>query len=317
MSGSPTSIGLDSHVLTQGSCFSDAMGNRLSENKIKALVNPFGVIYNPVSIHRALSYAIFNEAPPEHTYTQSGDVHVNFDVHSRFGSLDRKQLREQLNESVAIAHYFLNDADWLIITYGTAWVYTRVDTGEVVANCHKLPSGQFEKSLLSVSEIVASFSDFYNQLRRFNPSIRLMLTVSPVRHIRDTLEGNSVSKAVLRVACDELVRLFDDVDYFPAFEIMMDDLRDYRFYADDMLHPTRQAENYIWNKFAERYFSEEMRDFLNKWSPIRAALHHRPYHPKSPAHRQFLHETLRKLEVLKQQVDVSEEVNHIMQQLKS
>jgi len=313
----PASIALKSRIVTQGSCFSDAIGERLRDSKIGTLVNPFGVIYNPVSIHRALSYAIFNEPLPEHTFTKSGDIFVNFDVHSELSSLRHEDLRKRLTETVGLTHHFLRDAGWLMLTYGTAWVYRRTETGEIVANCHKLPGSLFEKSLLSVTEIVDDFKEFHTQLCRLNPGIRIILTVSPVRHVRDTLEGNSVSKAILRVACDEIMRLFDNVEYFPAYEIMMDDLRDYRFYADDMLHPTAQAENYIWEKFAERYFSREVMDFLRKWSPIRAALRHRPFHPQSPAHRQFLEDTLKKLQDLGEMVDVKEEITQITQQLQS
>ncbi len=313
---SPSTIALDSRVVTQGSCFSDAMGQRMLDNKMTALVNPFGVIYNPVSVHRALEYAVYNEPPPEHTFTRNGDIFVNFDVHSDFSALDRPALTQRLREAIGGTHYFLSDADWLVLTYGTAWVYTRTETGEIVANCHKLPASFFEKSLLSVNEIVSSFGSFQERLYRINPRIRIILTVSPVRHLRDTLEGNSVSKAMLRIACDEIVREFTNVEYFPAFEIMMDDLRDYRFYSEDMLHPTAQAEDYIWQKFGERYFSEDLRNFINQWTPLKTALRHRPFHPQSPAHQQFLRETLKKLQGLGQQVDVSNEISYITQQLR-
>lgn len=312
---STVQISLNDHILTQGSCFSDAMGARLSTNKLTTLVNPFGVIYNPESIHKVLSYSIFNEALPEHTFVQNQEIHLNYNFHSAFSSPNRKELQARLSNAIGSTHYFLKDTRWLILTYGTAWVYLRKDTGEIVANCHKLPSAIFSKSLMPTSDVQSSFEVFYKQLKTFNPHVRLILTVSPVRHIKDTLELNSVSKSVLRVACHEIAGRYEDVEYFPAFEIMMDDLRDYRFYSTDMLHPTSDAEDYIWERFMERYFSPPLRDFVLKWKVILSALRHRPFHPHSSAHQQFLRETLRKLEEVRTLVDVDDEIAAITRQI--
>lgn len=309
-------IGLKNTILTQGSCFSDAIGERLSTHKLKALVNPFGVIYNPESIHKALLYSIYNEALPPHTFLKHGDLHVNFDFHSEFSALTQQELSTRLNNAVGATHYFIKEADWLLITYGTAWIYERRDTGEIVANCHKLPAANFSKSLMSTQAIVASFARFFEALKKLNANIRIIVTVSPVRHLRDTLELNSVSKSILRVACHEVSAQFADVEYFPAFEMMVDDLRDYRFYKSDMLHPTGQAEDYIWEKFMERYFSQALRDFVKQWSTVLSALQHRPFHPGTAAHQQFLHETLKKLEALSSQVDVREEMSRIRANIK-
>jgi hypothetical protein len=302
-------------ILTQGSCFSDAIGHRLASHKMNAAVNPFGVIYNPESIHKVLSCSIFNEPLPEHTFLQNHGVHLNYNFHSAFSSLRKDELATRLTNSIGSTHYFLKDARWILITYGTAWVYSRNDTGEIVANCHKLPSSMFTKSLMSAASITDSFKGFYAQLKKFNPHARIILTLSPVRHLKDTLELNSVSKSILRVACHELADSYDDVDYFPAYEIMMDDLRDYRFYKSDMLHPTEEAENYIWDKFMERYFSPGLKDFILKWGVILSALRHRPFHPESSAHQQFLRSTLRKLEELRELVNVDSEAAAIKEQI--
>src|SRR5688500_6766060 len=240
---------LTDKILTQGSCFSTAIGQRLVAYKIRTVVNPFGVIYNPESIHRALSYSIFNEPVPDHTFVQHQEIFLNYNFHSELSSADKGDLSSKLANTIGATHYFLRDAQWMLLTYGTAWAYHRKDTGEVVANCHKLPSGMFTRSLMSVEGILNSFRTFYEQLKKFNPTIRIILTISPVRHLKDTLELNSVSKSVLRVACHDIAATFDDVEYFPAYEIQLDDLRDYRFYKPDMLHPTTEAEDYIWEKF--------------------------------------------------------------------
>jgi hypothetical protein len=173
----------------------------------------------------------------------------------------------------------------------------------------------FSKSLMSSADILESFKTFYDNLKNFNPGIRIILTVSPVRHLKDTLELNSVSKSILRVACHELSEHYEDVDYFPAYEIMMDDLRDYRFYKSDRLHPTEEAEDYVWEMFVERYFSADLKEFAGRWKEILSALNHKPFHPASALHQQFLQDTMKKLEKLKGLVDVDEEISIVRQQL--
>ncbi|HEX8041886.1 MAG TPA: GSCFA domain-containing protein [Chryseosolibacter sp.] len=304
-----------SRILTQGSCFADAIGARLSIHKINTLVNPFGVIYNPDSIHKVLEYAIFNESLPEHTFIRNQDLYLNFNFHSEFSALSKEQLVSRLMNTIGATHYFLKDAGLLLLTYGTAWVYHRKETGEVVANCHKVPSSMFTKSLLSAESVCDSFRRFYTSLKKFNDKIKIILTVSPVRHLRDTLELNAVSKAVLRIACHAISNKYDDVEYFPAFEMMTDDLRDYRFYKADMIHPTPEAEDYIWEKFMERYFNPDLRDFVRKWSEVLSALRHKPFHPQSASHQQFLKETLLKLQELRPLADVEEEIRQVRQQM--
>ena len=308
-------LDIKSGILTQGSCFADAIGSRLASHKMKALVNPFGVIYNPESIHQVLAYSIFNEPLPQHTYLYHHEVYLNYNVHSEFSSLAKDELASRLTNTIGSTHYFLKDADWLLLTYGTAWVYQRKETGEVVANCHKLPSATFTKSLMNVDAVTSSFKSLFNQLKNFNPKIKIILTVSPVRHLKDTLELNSVSKSILRVACHHLSTQYDDVEYFPAFEMMMDDLRDYRFYKADMLHPTAEAEDYIWGKFMERYFSPELRQFVMKWKVVLAALRHKPFHPQTALHQQFLRDLLDKLEELEPWVNLDSEKSQIKRQL--
>jgi hypothetical protein len=313
---SSRNIGLNTPILTVGSCFADAIGLRLKNNKFKTLVNPFGVLYNPISIHKALRYAIHQEPPGDHTYLNSNELNLNYDFHSGFAHPEKNVLLSQVQNVIGSSHFFLKDAKWILITYGTAWVYSRVDTGEIVANCHKIPASAFTKLLLTGNEILESFKTFYDSLLTFNPGVRIILTVSPVRHLKDTLELNSVSKSVIRLACHQIAEKFPAVEYFPAYEIMMDDLRDYRFYKSDMLHPTEDAEDYIWQKFSGRYFDEQTKDFLKQWQSIRLALTHKPFHPASSAHQQFLKETLKKIEALKNVINVSEEEASIKAQLR-
>lgn len=306
---------LGTQVLTQGSCFADAIGIRLLEHKIKTSVNPFGVIYNPESIHKVLGYSIFNEPLPEHTYLQHRELHLNYNFHSEFSAMTKEELTSRLRNTIGSTHYFLKDAEWLLLTYGTAWVYHRNETGEIVANCHKLPSSTFTKKLMSAESISSSFKDLFHQLKRFNSKIKIILTVSPVRHIRDTLELNSVSKSTVRLACHQISSQYDDVEYFPAYEMIIDDLRDYRFYKADMIHPTTEAEDYIWEKFMERYFSSGLKEFVKKWKDVSSALRHKPFHPQTSSHQQFLRDTLAKLEELRPLVNVDEEISRVKRQI--
>jgi len=308
-------LGLSDQILTIGSCFADSIGSRLEQNKINCCVNPFGVLYNPLSIHKAIRYSIFQESAARHTYVQHEGICLNYDFHSEISALHQEELEKRITQTVGATHYALSNASFIILTYGTAWGYERTDTGEVVANCHKQPTHLFQKRLLSPKEIIRSFEELCVNLKKFNPRIRIILTVSPVRHLKDTLELNAVSKATLRLVCHTLQAQFDDVEYFPAYEIVTDDLRDYRFYKVDMIHPTEQAEDYIWEMFIQRYGDQSLKNFLKEWKSIQAAVHHRPFHPGTTAHQKFLRQTLQRLEELKSIVNVEEEITRLNAQL--
>jgi GSCFA family len=308
---------LTASMVTVGSCFAEAMGTRLAMHKIKTLNNPFGVIYNPYSIHKAIKYALFNEVIPELTFLESDGIELSYDFHSSIFGSDRASLRKTLTNIIGASHHFIKGAGTMILTYGTAWVYERKDGGEIVANCHKMPSDHFNRSLLTEQKITESFQELYTHLKSFNPRCAIILSVSPVRHMKETIEGNSVSKAVLRSACNRISSNYPDVDYFPAFEIMIDDLRDYRFYQRDMVHPTEEAEDYIWDIFIERYFDAATMEFFRQWDDIRAALNHRPFHPESASHQAFLKETIRKLEELRNRVNIDAEIALLTRQLNS
>lgn len=308
-------ISIEDQLFTIGSCFADTIGEQLIQNKFNVLKNPFGTTYNPLSIHNQLSYAIHNHLPAQHTFLQNQDVYLNYNFHSSLSALSHTALEKILADSIGKAHYFLKDAKWIMITYGTAWIYTRKDTGEVVANCHKVPANQFEKELCTQKRMLDSFEELYTKLKAFNPNLKIILTVSPVRHLKDTLKLNSVSKSVLRLACHTITQQHADVYYFPAYEILLDDLRDYRFYKPDMIHPSVEAEEYIWNKFCQMYFDDNTLAFLEKWKKIRLGLQHKPFHVTSSAHQTFLLGLLSQLNEVKDIVSVSEEMELVKSQL--
>jgi len=286
-------------IVTTGSCFSDNIGQKLSESKFVTLVNPLGTSYNPVSIHKSLMLTV----PDDELFVESQGLWRNFDFHSKFSDVDKERLRLRLSENLKE-----KESDVAIITYGTSWVYTYQD--KIVSNCHKRPASEFRKRLLTIEEIVNSFKAFHSHFTK-----KIILTISPVRHLKDTIELNSVSKSVLRHAIHEIVTVFPDVDYFPAFEIMMDDLRDYRFYDKDMIHPSEVAIEYIWEKFGEKYFSEETRELNRRIEKISRAIQHRAFHPSSSQHKAFLQNTIVELRELKNHVDVSKEIRELEQQL--
>lgn len=312
---SPIKLELNQSVVCLGSCFAESIGNKLAENKISTLVNPGGIIYNPYSIGKLIKYSLNEIEPDDSTYLQNGEIYYNYDFHSRISDPSSNNLKERITHSLKELKLALSNCKWLIITFGTSIVYTRKENQEIVANCHKVPSENFTKGMLTQKQILSVFLDTYKSLMAVNPDITIILTVSPVRHLRDTLEINSVSKSILRIAADTISNEYPNIRYFPSYEIMMDDLRDYRFYANDMLHPTEQAFNYIWEKFCQAYASEEFLSFISRWEEIKKSMNHRPFHASTDAHRTFLKETLEKIKRLNSMTDLSKEIARIEKQL--
>jgi hypothetical protein len=280
-------------ITTNGSCFSDNIGQKLAENKFRVLVNPLGICYNPLSIHKGLMMT----QPDEDLFVESLGTWRHFDFHSKFFAQTREGLRELLTKQLP-----LPKTDIVMITYGTSWVYKHKATGKIVANCHKRPQNEFEKILLSPQEIIQSFEELKALIKQ-----KVIVTLSPVRHIKDTLELNSVGKSILRHA----IHNFKDVEYFPAYEIMMDDLRDYRFYESDMLHPSDVATEYIWGKFEDRYFSKETKSLNERWQKIARSLNHRAFNEGSTEHRKFLQGVRHELKSLEAVLNLSEELKEI------
>ncbi len=305
---SASTIGLKDTILTIGSCFADEIGSRLTENKFDSWNNRFGTVYNPTSIHCLLLLALENKLPSSESYLHNEEVHFNYNFHSSLSALNQQELENKVKTSIANANEFLKNTNRIIITYGTAFVYRLKNNNEIVANCHKIPSSNFTKSLLRESEVIESFQIFYSKLKSINPDCKIILTVSPVRHLKDTLELNSVSKSILRLSCHSIVNQFSDVEYFPAYEILLDDLRDYRFYKTDRLHPTEEAVEYIWEKFIATYFDEPSKKFIMEWREIRKDLQHQPFHPQSDNHQRFLKSVLNRLENMNTAIDFSNEI---------
>ncbi|MCX2738937.1 GSCFA domain-containing protein [Pontibacter anaerobius] len=308
---------LQHKVLTIGSCFADVIGSKLQQHKVDVQVNPFGTIFNPISVSMLLQAAAGRPYTFEEHLVQHNGIWYAYDLHSSLSSTSKEELLQSIQQRLHQTGEQLKNASLLIVTLGTAIAYRLQDSGKVVANCHKLPAANFKRVLLTMEEMSAAFEQMLTQLKQVNPSLKILLTVSPVRHIKESIEMNSVSKASLRLLCHQLQVAHPQVLYFPAYEIMMDDLRDYRYYKEDMLHPTPLAEAYIWQKFVEAYYTADFRQFIGKWEKIQRAVSHRPFHPHTEAHQKFLRNTLQQLQAMEQQynIDVSSETEALQNQL--
>ena len=278
-------------IFALGSCFAENISERLRRAKFSIESNPFGVLFNPFSIANAIERLDDARTFAVCDVKGVGECFYSFDAHSSLDGKTQTEAFGNLNRAVAQGSKALHDAEWVILTFGTAWVYEH--EGRVVANCHKQPASQFERRRLSVEEIVERYSRLLAGVLRDK---RVILTVSPVRHIGDGLQENSVSKATLRLAVEELVTKFENVCYFPSYEILIDDLRDYRYYADDLAHPSKMAVEYVWECFCEAVLADDAKAKLPLVEQIVAAAEHRPFNPESEAHKAFCRKMLAKAE---------------------
>lgn len=286
-------------MLLFGSCFAENIGRRLIENKFSVNVNPFGVLYNPASIGQAIGILRENKTFTEADIFQHQGVYRTYLHHSEFSSADKDNFLQTINESREKASDDLKKAEVLLITLGTAYVFDLKETGQVVANCHKQPSNIFNHRKLSVDEIVFSWTKLIEESLSINPELKILFTVSPIRHWKDGAHNNQLSKAILLLAIDELISKFSNLYYFPSYEIVLDELRDYRFYAEDMIHPNEVAIRYIWDIFTDTYFDEETKNICKQWQNISRAISHRPFNEGTEEHKQFLKQTLLKVNSLR------------------
>ena len=303
-------IDYSSRILSLGSCFANNIALKLADAKFRVLSSPTGILFNPESIASAIRGIAAGEKINDTELQYNGEVWFSYDFHSSFSATNREQALASMQEAVTCATDFLQEADTVIITFGTAWVYRHCQSGKVVANCHKQPQRLFRRELLSVEDIVKSWSPILsNQLK----DKHVIFTVSPIRHLSDGLEQNSLSKAILRIGINELLKLHTNASYFPSFEIMNDELRDYRFYAEDMTHPSGTAIEYIWQRFTNAAIDKQAHEVMLKIDKIRQAAHHRPFNPQAEAYKNFCLSQLQLIEQLQSQyawLDFTEEKTH-------
>ncbi len=305
-------IGYGSRILALGSCFAEEMTDRLRRLKFDCTTNPTGVLFNPASIAAALRTFRTGESVRREELHESDGVWFHFGFHGSFSQTDPEEALRRMNEARLRGAGALRRATHLLVTFGTAWVYER--EGEIVANCHRQPATGFVRRRLGVAELTASYDAL---LRELPADVQVIVTVSPVRHAGDGLAGNCVSKAVLRLAAEELAERHDRVRYFPAYEILTDDLRDYRFYADDLVHPAPQAVEYVWERFAETVLESRARTTAETVERIVAAAGHRPRIPHGAAWLDLCRRQIAAIDTLPE-IDLSEErslFEHYLQEI--
>ena len=281
-------IHYDSKIVLLGSCFAENIGEKFAYFKFQHTINPFGIIFNPISIEKLIERAINKKEFTEKDVFFHNELWHCYEVHSELSESDKEAFLIKLNH---LLHHFriqIEEASHIIITYGTSWIYKLKSSNKIVANCLKVAQNQFDKEILSVESIEKSIQKTCDLIQKVNPKCNVIFTISPVRHIKDGFLENQQSKAHLISAIHSPNFQLPTSSYFPSYEIMMDELRDYRFYANDMLHPNQTAINYIWERFSEAYFSKNTQTTMNEIESIQKSISHKPFHSDSESHRQFL-----------------------------
>jgi len=295
-------IDYNSKVLSFGSCFAENMANKFDYFKFQNETNPFGIIFNPVSIEKIIDRTVQEKWFTEKDVFFHNERWHSFDVHSDLSNSDRQELLETLNKAISETRKQLKEATHIIITYGTSWIYRNLESEQIVANCHKVPQKQFSKELLSVDAVEKSIQNTINLIQTLNSDINFIFTISPVRHIKDGFAENQLSKSHLFAALHQVLKTHNSqlitANYFPSYEIMMDELRDYRFYGEDMLHPNSVAIDYIWHKFSENYIAENAISIMNEIEEIQKSLRHRSFNPESEQHKKFLAKLQQRINIL-------------------
>jgi hypothetical protein len=286
-----------------GSCFSENIGQKLLDLKFDVDMNPFGILYNPESIANSLRILLEKRIFTENDLFQDQGLWNSFYHHSRFSDVDRDVALEKINNRISTSREFLKKADFLVITFGTAWVYELRKTGQVVSNCHKIPAAEFKRFRLGVFEITNVYRELLEQIWKLNPGLKVIFTVSPIRHWKDGAVENQLSKASLLLAIDQLIKGFGNqvCAYFPSYELMMDELRDYRFYAEDMLHISPVAIDYIFERFSKVMISKESIGISQKVLKVRKAFEHRPVNPTTAEFKEFIRQNLLQISQLTSQ----------------
>lgn len=296
-----------------GSCFTEHIGNRLGELKFSVLQNPNGILFDPLSVCRSILSYVQQKQYTENDLFYLNELWQSWQHHSQFSGIDREQVLKNINQSQQQAHAFLKEADWLIITLGSSFSYQLVETGEPVANCHRAPAQAFRKHLLGIDETVTALDNCLYQLFHFNKKIKVIFTISPVRHLRDGVVENNRSKARLIEAVHHMVNKFDRLYYFPAYELVIDVLRDYRFYDIDLAHPNYAATEFVFEKFVQYFIEPGSQALMEEIKKIVIARKHKAFQPETQAHKEFLKTHLERTKQLQEkypELDFRDDIRH-------
>ncbi len=284
-----------------GSCFTENVGNKMADLKYDVDINPFGILYNPVSVANGIQLLLDEKEFTEKDLFLENGLWHSFSHHGKFSSPHIKQTLHNINGRLKLSAAFLKQADFLFLTFGTAWIYRLIETGKTVSNCHKIPANKFERIRLSVDEIVSVYTKLFDRLWHINPRVKVIFTVSPIRHWKDGAIENQRSKSILLLAADEIINTSKkNCAYFPSYEIMMDELRDYRFYAEDMIHISDVSVKHIWQKFETALIDKNSRKLAKEIQKLNAAINHRPFNKYTKEHLLFLQKQMSLLEAIEQ-----------------
>lgn len=297
------SIDYNSEIILFGSCFSENIGAKFDYFKFQSTTNPYGILFNPVAIEKAISESIEGKKYTDKDLISHNDLWHSFNHHSEFSGSEKSDVLNKINTTILATQKKLRSASHIIITLGTSWVYQSNETKEIVANCHKIPQREFAKKLLSITEIEKSIKNIKDTINNFNSNVHIIFTVSPVRHLKDGMIENTLSKSHLITAIH--TSLDTNTSYFPAYEIMMDDLRDYRFYKEDMLHPNQLAVDYIWENFKKTWIANETEKLQETIENIQKSLAHKPFNPSSEQHKKFRNKLEKRILELKNNFNIS------------
>ena len=310
---SPVKISYSDKIFFIGSCFSEEIGTQMQNLKFNVLQNPNGILYDPVSISSALNSYIQNKIFNEDDIFYLNDLWHSWQHHSVFSGMNKEDVLQNINHSQTEANKFLRTATWLIITPGTSYNYTLKKSGLPVANCHKAPQNLFEKRLLTSDEIIANLSNSISNLRSLNSTLKIIFTISPVRHVKDGVIENNRSKSRLIEAVHSIKEKFENIFYFPSYELIIDVLRDYRFYKNDLVHPTDAAADFVFENFCNAFLDDPGKKLLEEIKSISSAINHKPFQKESAGHKKFMIAQLEKIHKLKTEfpsIDFSFEENY-------
>jgi hypothetical protein len=303
-----------------GSCFATSIGNRLDLGRMPVMINPAGTVYNPVSVCNTLDTVTGGKTYGSDDLYNHNGTWISFDHYTDFSSVTSEGILEKINQKSAEAMKFISSAGFLFVTFGTARVFRWIRSGKIVSNCHKIPASEFSHQLLTVDEITALWADQLDKLRSLYPGLKVVFTISPVRHWKDGAHGNQVSKSVLFIAVEELLRHSSKPTYFPAYELVMDDLRDYRFYEEDMLHPSEKAIDYIWEAFCRCYFDSATVSLWQEVAKISKAVSHRIKTDSSDQLQKFAENIISRINIINSKnpnINLEEERRYFLNLLES
>jgi hypothetical protein len=307
------------YLLLSGSCFAENMGRYFAEYKFPAKSNLTGIAYNPLSLFRLIDYSLEHMQPPADEFTERDERFFHFDFHSSLASGSMERSKELIQKALKQQLKWLQKSKVIFLSLGTAWVYEQKETGQLVNNCHKQPAKLFTRRLLTVDEMKDAWKGTWNSLKKINDEVKVIFTISPVRHIKDGFRENQLSKGLLHQFVDQLLKEYpEDCFYYPAYEIMLDELRDYRFYDKDFLHPNQLATDFIWEKLSESIFSAHSRELNKAIRQLRSNIAHRAFDPGSESYQQHLRQTMDKAIAMQKQheINLSKELQKIKRRMK-